>query len=287
MRLCNVTGFSYMNVMTQPPRLTDRAALTRNRLRADAMFLQAAAADDVHERLIEVNRTFTAPVVVTGFPDAWSEWMPSATVIQDDETLDLEEGAHDLVIHALSLHWADDPIGQLVQCRRALKPDGLLIATSFAGQTLHELRSVLAEAEVAQTGGLSPRILPMGEIRDLGGLLQRAGFALPVADTTPLTVTYDTPIHLMRDLRAMGEGNAMDQRQRAPTRRKIFAQAMQRYVETFAMDDGRVPATFEIATLTGWAPSETQQKPLRPGSATTRLADALGTKETPLNGSKD
>jgi SAM-dependent methyltransferase len=287
MRLCNVTGFSYMNVMTRPPRLTDRAALTRNRLRADAMFLQAAAADDVHERLIEVNRTFTAPVVVTGFPDAWSEWMPSATVIQDDETLDLEEGAHDLVIHALSLHWADDPIGQLVQCRRALKPDGLLIATSFAGQTLHELRSVLAEAEVAQTGGLSPRILPMGEIRDLGGLLQRAGFALPVADTTPLTVTYDTPIHLMRDLRAMGEGNAMDQRQRAPTRRKIFAQAMQRYVETFAMDDGRVPATFEIATLTGWAPSETQQKPLRPGSATTRLADALGTKETPLNGSKD
>jgi SAM-dependent methyltransferase len=287
MRLCNVTGFSYMNVMIQPPRLTDRAALTRNRLRADAMFLQAAAADDVHERLIEVNRTFTAPVVVTGFPDAWSEWMPSATVIQDDETLDLEEGAHDLVIHALSLHWADDPIGQLVQCRRALKPDGLLIATSFAGQTLHELRSVLAEAEVAQTGGLSPRILPMGEIRDLGGLLQRAGFALPVADTTPLTVTYDTPIHLMRDLRAMGEGNAMDQRQRAPTRRKIFAQAMQRYVETFAMDDGRVPATFEIATLTGWAPSETQQKPLRPGSATTRLADALGTKETPLNGSKD
>jgi SAM-dependent methyltransferase len=276
-----------MNVMTQPPRLTDRAALTRNRLRADAMFLQAAAADDVHERLIEVNRTFTAPVVVTGFPDAWSEWMPNATVIQDDETLDLEEGAHDLVIHALSLHWADDPIGQLVQCRRALKPDGLLIATSFAGQTLHELRSVLAEAEVAQTGGLSPRILPMGEIRDLGGLLQRAGFALPVADTTPLTVTYDTPIHLMRDLRAMGEGNAMDQRQRAPTRRKIFAQAMQRYVETFAMDDGRVPATFEIATLTGWAPSETQQKPLRPGSATTRLADALGTKETPLNGSKD
>jgi SAM-dependent methyltransferase len=276
-----------MNVMTQPPRLTDRAALTRNRLRADAMFLQAAAADDVHERLIEVNRTFTAPVVVTGFPDEWSEWMPSATVIQDDETLDLEEGAHDLVIHALSLHWADDPIGQLVQCRRALKPDGLLIATSFAGQTLHELRSVLAEAEVAQTGGLSPRILPMGEIRDLGGLLQRAGFALPVADTTPLTVTYDTPIHLMRDLRAMGEGNAMDQRQRAPTRRKIFAQAMQRYVETFAMDDGRVPATFEIATLTGWAPSETQQKPLRPGSATTRLADALGTKETPLNGSKD
>jgi SAM-dependent methyltransferase len=276
-----------MSIMTNPPRLTDRTALFRNRARADAMFLQAAAADDVHERLIEVNRTFTSPAVVTGFPAAWSEWMPSAMVIEDEETLTLQESAHDLVIHALSLHWADDPIGQLVQCRRALKPDGLLIATSFAGQTLHELRSVLAEAEVTQTGGLSPRILPMGEIRDLGGLLQRAGFALPVADTTPLTVTYDTPIHLMRDLRAMGESNAMDQRQRTPTRRTIFAQAMERYVQTFGMEDGRIPATFEIATLTGWAPSDTQQKPLRPGSATTRLADALGTEETPLNRSND
>ena len=273
--------------METPPRLTDRAALTRNRTRADAMFLQAASADDVHERLIEVNRTFNSPAVVTGFPKEWRAWMPSAKVVPDAETLDLEEGAHDLIIHALSLHWADDPIGQLVQCRRALRPDGLLVATLFAGQTLHELRSVLAEAEVAQTGGLSPRILPMGEIRDLGGLLQRAGFALPVADIMPLTVTYDTPIHLMRDLRAMGEGNAMDQRQRKLTRRTVFAQAMERYAAAFAMDDGRIPATFEIATLTGWAPSDTQQKPLRPGSATHRLSDALGVDETPLKRSKD
>ncbi|MCL4122727.1 UNVERIFIED_CONTAM: hypothetical protein GTU68_021726 [Idotea baltica] len=210
-----------------------------------------------------------------------------ATVVEDAETLELGENAHDLVIHALSLHWADDPIGQLVQCCRALKPDGLLIATMFAGQTLHELRSVLAEAEVAQTGGLSPRILPMGEVRDLGGLLQRAGFALPVADIIPLTVTYESPIHLMRDLRAMGEGNAMDQRQRTPTRRSIFAQAMTHYVDTFATEDGRIPATFEIATLTGWAPAESQPQPLRPGSATTRLADFLTTKETSLDGSKD
>lgn len=276
-----------MTGMSTPPRLTDRAALTRNRTRAEAMFLQATAADDVQERLMEVNRTFTAPVVVTGFPQVWSERMPSAKIVEDADTLALNEGEHDLVVHALSLHWADDPIGQLVQCRRALAPDGLLIATLFAGQTLHELRSVLAEAEVAQTGGLSPRVLPMGEIRDLGGLLQRAGFALPVADIMPLTVTYDTPIHLMRDLRAMGEGNAMDQRQRTPTRRKIFAQAMTRYAETFGMDDGRIPATFEIATLTAWSPSETQQQPLRPGSATTRLADALGTTETPLKRSND
>lgn len=273
--------------METPPRLTDRTALARNRARADVLFLQAASADDVHERLIDVNRTFTAPAVVTGFPEAWADWMPSAKIVADSETLDLEEGAHDLVIHALSLHWADDPIGQLVQCRHALKPDGLLIATLFAGQTLHELRSVLAEAEVSQTGGLSPRILPMGEVRDLGGLLQRAGLALPVADMMPLTVTYDTPIHLMRDLRAMGEGNAMDQRQRKPTGRKVFAQAMSRYVDTFAMDDGRVPATFEIVTLTGWAPDEGQQKPLRPGSAVSRLSDALGTDELPLDRSDD
>lgn len=287
MRLCIGPNFSYMRQMDTPPRLTDRPALLRNRLRADALFLQAAAADDVQERLELVNRTFISPAVVTGFPAAWREWMPSATLIDDRETLDLQEGAHDLVIHALSLHWADDPIGQLVQCRRALKPDGLFIATLFAGQTLHELRSVLAEAEVAQTGGLSPRILPMGEVRDLGGLLQRAGFALPVADMNQLTVTYDTPIHLMRDLRAMGESNAMDGRQRHPTRRTIFAQAMSRYAETYAMDDSRIPATFEIAVLTGWAPSETQQQPLRPGSATTRLADALGTTETALKRSND
>ncbi|PVA07902.1 methyltransferase domain-containing protein [Thalassorhabdomicrobium marinisediminis] len=273
--------------MTTPPRLTDRTALTRNRARADAMFLQAAAADDVQERLEEVNRTFTAPAVVTGFPEVWREWMPSATVVEDAETLALEPGAHDLVIHALSLHWSDDPIGQLVQCRHALRPDGMFVATLFAGQTLHELRAVLAEAEVAQTGGLSPRILPMGEVRDLGGLLQRAGFALPVADITPLTVSYDSPIHLLRDLRAMGEGNAMAQRQKSLTRRTIFAQMMARYTESFALEDGRVPATFEIATLTGWAPADSQPKPLRPGSATHRLADALGTKETPLDRSKD
>lgn len=273
--------------MDRPPRLTDRTALARNRTRADAMFLQAASADDVHERLIEVNRSFTSPAVVTGFPAAWAEWMPSATIIDDVETLDLEEDAHDLIIHALSLHWADDPIGQLVQCRRALKPDGLLIATLFAGQTLHELRSVMAEAEVAQTGGLSPRILPMGEVRDLGGLLQRAGFALPVADIMPLTVTYDTPVHLMRDLRAMGEGNAMDQRQRTTTSRKIFAQAMARYVDAFAMEDGRIPATFEIATLTGWAPADSQPQPLKPGSATHRLSDILNTSETRLNDPDD
>lgn len=273
--------------MTSPPRLTDRPALTRNRARADAMFLQTSVADDVQERLDLVNRSFTAAAVVTGFPAVWQDRMPSAKIVKDGEVLDLTEDAHDLVIHALCLHWADDPVGQLVQCRRALRPDGLMIATLFAGQTLHELRSVLAESEISQTGGLSPRILPMGEVRDLGGLLQRAGFALPVADMMPLTVTYDTPIHLMRDLRAMGESNAMDQRLRTMARRAMFTEVTARYVNAFATEDLRIPATFEIATLTGWAPADSQQKPLRPGSATTRLADALGTEETPLKRSND
>jgi len=273
--------------MTTPPRLTDRTALARNRARSTERFLQEAAADDVQERLLEVNRTFTAPAIVTAFPDVWQHRVEGATYVSDGETLDLSEGSHDLIVHALSLHWANDPIGQLVQCRRALKPDGLLIATLFAGQTLHELRSAMAEAEVAITGGLSPRILPMGEVRDLGGLLQRAGFALPVADMMPLRTSYQSPFHLMRDLRAMGEANAMDGRIRTFTPRGMMIQMAQTYAETFGDKDGRIPATFEIVTLTGWAPAESQPKPLRPGSATHRLADVLGTNEVPLKRSKD
>ena len=267
--------------------MTDRPILTQHRARASEMFLQDAAADDVQERLIEVNRTFTDSAIVTGFPKFWAKRMPSAKIVEDTEVLDLKDGAHDLVVHALSLHWADDPIGQLVQCRRALKPDGLLIATLFAGQTLHELRSALAEAEAATLGGLSPRVLPMGEVRDLGGLLQRAGFALPVADIMPLNASYETAFHLMRDLRAMGETNAMAARLKTTTPRSLIALAAQTYQEAFAMEDGRVPATFEIATLTGWAPADSQQKPLRPGSATQSLAEALGTEETPLNPTSD
>ena len=276
-----------MTDMTTPPRLTDRQTLGIHRARASEMFLQNAAADDVQERLLEVNRAFTAPAIVTGFPDFWAARMPSAKIVEDNEILDLDKNAHDLVIHALSLHWADDPIGQLVQCRRALKSDGLLIATLFAGQTLHELRSALAEAETATLGGLSPRILPMGEIRDLGGLLQRAGFALPVADMMPVNASYETAFHLMRELRAMGESNAMTERLKTATPRSLIAHAAATYQQVFGMEDGRVPATFEIATLTGWAPAENQPQPLRPGSATHSLAQALGTDETPLDPSND
>jgi len=260
-----------MNGMTAPI-LTDRSALLRNRKRAtaDALFLHDAMADELHDRLGEVNRAFTSIGIVTGFPDHWAKYFPGATIVADDDTLALKPQAHDLILHVMGLHWANDPVGQLVQCRHALQPDGMLMC-SFS----------LAQAEANITGGLSPRIAPMGEIRDLGALLQRAGFALPVADGTPLTATYDSAFHLMRDLRHMGEGNALEARIKHPTRKTVLNEAAKIYADTFTSDN-RIKATFEVITLTGWAPADTQQQPLRPGSAKTRLADVLNTKETKI-----
>lgn len=277
-----------MGRMMTPPPLFDRSALIRNRRRASAanMFLHETLAAELHERLIEVNRTFTAPAIVTGFPDFWRGVFPDATIVADDDTLTLETGAHDLVIHVMALHWANDPVGQLVQCRHALRPDGLMLAAFLGGQTLHELRAALAEAEISITGGLSPRVAPMGEIRDLGALLQRAGLALPVADCTKLTVNYANMFHLMHDLRKMGEANALTARVKHLTRRGILTLASQIYAKHFRNAENRCDATFELITLTGWAPSATQPQPLRPGSAQNRLADALGTKELPLDRSK-
>ena len=270
--------------MSEMPKLTDRAALTRNRARAlrdPALFLHETAAEEFQDRLSVVNRSFTAPAIVTGFPDFWSSLLPNARIVADEDTLDLEPGAHDLVIHAMSLHWANDPVGQMIQARRALKPDGLFLAALLGGQTLSELRIALAEAESRLTGGLSPRVAPMAEIRDLGGLLQRSGLALPVADSVPLTVSYQSALHLMRDLRAMGETNALWTRRRAPTRRDVLQEAARIFAETYGQD-GRIPATFEMIFLLGWAPDDSQPKPLRPGSASTRLADALKTTEIKL-----
>jgi len=262
--------------MKTPPILTDPAALTRNRTRARDPFLQIEAVTEVQERLAGVNKAFTRPAVVTPFADLWQAALPGARIVPDAPVLDLAPGTHDLVVHALGLHWADDPVGQLVQCRRALSPDGMLMALLFGGQTLHELRSALAQAETEVTGGLSPRVAPMAEIRDLGGLLQRAGLALPVADSFVRRVLYRDLFHLMHDLRAMGEGNALAARLRHPTRRAVFARAAAIYAEAFGRD-GKIPATFEIITLTGWAPHASQQKPLRPGSAQALLAEALTT----------
>ncbi|MEZ5799102.1 MAG: methyltransferase domain-containing protein [Paracoccaceae bacterium] len=273
--------------MTQAPTLTDRTALLRNRARANAMdapatFLQMAAIGEVQERLETVNRTFTDAAVVTGFPHLWRGVLPAARLLADGEVLDLSPASQDLVVHALALHWANDPVGQIVQCRRALRPDGLFLGLMFGGQTLHELRAALAEAEAEVTGGLSPRVLPMAEIRDLGGLLQRAGLALPVADSFCQTVLYRDAFHLMADLRAMGEGNALARRLRRPTRRAVLLRAAEIYAQVHGNSDGRIPATFEIICLTGWAPHESQQQPLRPGSAKARLADALRVPEHPL-----
>jgi len=244
-----------------------------------ALFLHELAAQQILERLNEVNKTFTTPAVVTDFPEPWRDLLPEMTVIAEAETLAIAPGAHDLVIHALSLHWANDPVGQMIQCRHALRPDGLFLGVMFGGRSLHELRTVLAEAESLIKGGLSPRVAPMAELRDLGGLLQRAGLALPVADADLLTVTYADLMALAHDLRAMGETNALTTRPKSAMPRALLDAAAKIYAQHFSDDQGRLAATAEMIYLTGWAPSSDQPKPLRPGSAKTRLADALGVPE--------
>jgi SAM-dependent methyltransferase len=264
------------------PELIDQEALTRHRARARldrAGFLHDEARFELQERLLDVNRTFTSPAIVTSFPDQWSDFLPGAVVVPDSEVLALDPGTHDLVLHVMGLHWAEDPVGQLVQCRRSLRPDGLLMVAMLGGETLNELRTALAQAESEVMGGLSPRVAPMGEIRDLGGLLGRAGLSLPVADRLPQRVTYQTMFHLMRDLRDMGETNALAARHKATPPRALFARAAQIYAERYPAEDGRITATFELVFLTGWSPHDSQQKPLRPGSAAARLAEALDTTE--------
>ncbi|APG48828.1 methyltransferase domain-containing protein [Phaeobacter porticola] len=269
---------------TPRPQLFDRSAIAahRNRLTPEALFLHDIARDEIEDRLSMVNKTFNRPALVAPFAEGWESCLPHAKHVADDDTLDLEVGSHDLVVHAMSLHWANDPVGQLIQCHRALTEDGLLLVLMLGGQTLNELRSALATAETQLSGGLSPRVAPMGEVRDLGALLQRAGFALPVADVVPLTAKYRDLLHLMQELRGMGETNALAQRQKGATPRRLFNKAEEIYRETYATDDSLLPATFELICLTGWSPSENQQKPLRPGSAKARLADALKVPETPL-----
>jgi len=194
----------------------------------------------------------------------------------DEEALPFGEGTFDLVTSLLSLHWVNDLPGALTQIRLALKPDGLFLAAMLGGETLKELRQALAEAEIAVEGGLSPRVSPFAGVRDAGGLLQRAGFALPVVDTETLTVVYSDPLKLIADLRAMGEANAIIERRRGLTRRATLLEAAERYRKAFADAEGRVPATFQVIYLTGWSPHDSQPKPLRPGSAKASLADALG-----------
>jgi SAM-dependent methyltransferase len=201
------------------------------------------------------------------------------TFAADEEALPVAEGSLDLVISNLSLHWVNDLPGAFAQIRRALKPDGLFLCTLFGGETLRELRTALLEAETEIAGGVTPRVSPFVDVRDAGNLLTRAGFGLPVADADSVTVTYADMFKLMADLRAMAETNAVIERTRTPSRRAMFLRAAQIYAERFANPAQRITATFQLVTLTAWAPHQSQQKPLRPGSAKASLADALGTDE--------
>ncbi len=261
--------------------LTDRRALEAQRSRASFqdVFLHDEAAFEIEERLKEVNKLFLSPAVIGDPRSPIAALFPDAPRISDAPELGGSRGEHDLVVHGLALHWAEDPVGQLVQSRLLLKPDGLFIGAMFAGQTLHELRTSLAEAETQMTGGLSPRVLPMADLRDLGGLMQRAGFALPVADSRRMTARYRNLGGLVRDLRAMGETNALHARKRTVPPRQFFETTEDIYRRHFSDKDGYLLATFELVFLTGWAPDDSQPKPLRPGSAQARLADALGTRE--------
>ena len=199
----------------------------------------------------------------------------------DEEALPFRDASLDLVVSALALQFVNDLPGTLIQIRRALKPDGLLLAALAGGETLTELRQAFAAAEAEIEDGVSPRVAPFPDVRQMGALLQRAGFALPVTDVERLTVRYASPTALMHDLRRMGAANALIERSRRPLKRATLARMLEHYAAHFADGDGRIRATFDIVWLCGWAPHESQQKPLAPGSARRRLADALGTQEIP------
>jgi SAM-dependent methyltransferase len=286
----------------------DRELVRRRRTRharqaAETTFLLDHAADDIADRLALVKRPFEVALDLGAGPgrlsarlaamgvglvisaDLSAEMMAPAgglRVVCDEELLPIRPGSMDLVVSGLALQQVNDLPGALIQIRRALKPDGLMVVSLLGGRTLFELREALVVAETETTGGASPRLAPFADVRELGQLLQRTGFALPVADSDVVEVGYRSALELMRDLRGMGWANPLRERRAHAMRRDTLQRAVEVYAERFARADGRVTATFEIVTLTGWAPHDSQQKPLRPGSATARLADALGTTETQL-----
>jgi SAM-dependent methyltransferase len=290
--------------MTQNPTIFDRQMLRIRRRRAAALgpasFLLDRVAEDLAERLGAVLRQFGRVVdlgtptdavrralvaggkitsIVAATPDAAQLDAAFPRVAADEEALPFADGSLDLVVSALALQFVNDLPGALIQIRRALKADGLLLAALIGGESLSELREAFAQAESEIEGGISPRVAPFADLRDLGALMQRAGFALPVVDSDRLTVRYENVIALMHDLRRMGATNMLRARRRAPLKRATLARMAEIYAERFSDADGRLRASFEIVWLSGWAPHESQQKPLKPGSAARRLADALGTNE--------
>jgi SAM-dependent methyltransferase len=280
-----------------PPRLFDRALLDKRRRRvaaAPADFLLRAVADDVLDRLAAVKRTFATAVDLGTPTPLLAERLRAGgqttnvihidrigdpDIVGDPELVPLAAASVDLIVSALALHWSDDLPGVFAQIRAALKPDGLFLASFLGSETLTELRQSLAQAEEEVTGGASPRVAPFAELRAAGALLQRAGFALPVIDQDRRVVRYDTALHLMRDLRAMGATNVLIERNRKPLRRQVLIRAAAIYAERFSDRDGRIRATFDVISLSGWAPHASQQQPLKPGSAKARLADALNAVE--------
>ena len=293
--------------MLSHPMIFDRHLVRVRRRRAAALgpstFLVERVAEDLSDRLAAVLRRFEWAVDLGTPTDAVRAVLAASgkvgaivaaealgeggaadtglAVAADEEALPFRDASLDLVVSALALQFVNDLPGTLVQIRRALVPDGLLLAALAGGDTLIELRQAFAAAEAEIEGGVSPRVAPFADVRDMGALLQRTGFALPVTDVDRLIVRYASPMALMHDLRRMGATNPLTERSRRPLRRATLERMMAIYAERFAGRDGRIRATFEIVWLSGWAPHESQQKPLAPGSARQRLADALGTKELP------
>jgi SAM-dependent methyltransferase len=290
--------------MPGAPRIFDQRLIRarRDRIAAksastEADFLLARVADDFVERLGIVRREFPLAANIGAYHGLLSERLrelPNVGEIIDveaavgclqraggpkiaarAEALPFAPRSLDLVVSGLSLHLVNDLPGTLLQINRALKPDGLLLVALLGGETLKELREAWLLAESELFGGASPRVAPFADVRELGGLLQRAGFALPVADSDLLRATYESPLALMREIKAMGASNMLSERRRTPVSKRLLLRACEIYQEQFELPNGRVPATFEIITLTGWVPHESQQKPLAPGSAQVRLADVL------------
>jgi SAM-dependent methyltransferase len=279
-----------------PPRIFDRLAFRARRARAAGLggdiFLAHEPTGHITARLGAINRRFARALDLDSRPELFTalrpftdEWVRAGfvhdrpEVVADAENLPFADGSFDLVTSVLSLHAVNDLPGALTQIRRLLKPDGLFIAALFGGQTLQELRQAFVAAEAETLGGASPRIAPFGEVRELGGLLQRAGFTLPVADVERVLVRYRDTSRLFADLRALGETNVLVGRRAALLSRRTLERLTAEYAARFADSAGRLAATFDIVFLTGWSPHEGQQKPLAPGSAKMRLAEALGTVE--------
>jgi SAM-dependent methyltransferase len=291
---------------TDPLLVFDRALLRKRRERAarawgHADFLKREIAERLVERLADIKRTFPLALDLGSHGDEVAQALADRgtvhrfvrldlalgfarrargpAVVADEERLPFAAASFDLVLSAMALHWVNDLPGALVQINRILKPDGLLLAAMLGGATLWQLRQALAAAESEIEGGLSPRVSPFADLRDAAGLLQRAGFALPVADSETIDVEYDSALALMRDLGAMGESNLAVERRGGFTRRATLLRAAQIYGERFAARPGRVLASFEVLYLHGWRPDASQPKALKPGSAAQRLADALGSTE--------